>query len=175
MLAGVINEFDAAADVELLIDIVQVDLHRPFGDGHPLGNRPVAQPLGHEADDLALARAQGARSPLGDRLTGLRLQQPTPRPCAKTGLEPQPAGMHRAHSVDEQRRNAEAFLAQFPHSMTIALDDKGVAAQAFDLQGMPSSILVDRQGKVRFVHMGYTEKTLAQYRSEIGQLLAEQH
>jgi len=78
-----------------------------------------------------------------------------------------------AVSVDEQRKNAESFLSLFPHTMTIALDDKGTAAQALDLQGMPSSLLVDRAGHIRFTHMGYTDKTIGQFRIEIAQLLAE--
>ncbi len=78
-----------------------------------------------------------------------------------------------AVSVDEQRKNAESFLSQFPHTMIIALDDKGTAAQAFDLQGMPSSLIVDRAGHIRYTHMGYTDKTIAQFRTEIAQLLAE--
>ena len=80
-----------------------------------------------------------------------------------------------AVSVDEQRKNAESFLSQFPHTMTIALDEKGTSAQALDLQGMPSSLLVDRTGQIRFTHMGYTDKTIGQFRTEIAQLLAEAH
>jgi thiol-disulfide isomerase/thioredoxin len=78
-----------------------------------------------------------------------------------------------AVNVDEERKNADAFLSQYPHSMTVALDSKGVAAQAFELQGMPSSLIIDRGGHVRFTHMGYTDKTTAQFRLEIAQLLAE--
>jgi thiol-disulfide isomerase/thioredoxin len=78
-----------------------------------------------------------------------------------------------AVNVDEDRRNAEQFLSTRPHTMTIAFDPKGQAAGAFKLKGMPSSIVVDRRGNIRFSHMGYTEKTLAQFRSEILQLLGE--
>ena len=78
-----------------------------------------------------------------------------------------------AVNVDEQRKNADAFLSQYPHSMTVAFDSKGVSAQAFDLQGMPSSLIIDRAGRVRFTHMGYTDKTIAQFRTEITQLLTE--
>ena len=78
-----------------------------------------------------------------------------------------------AVNVDEQRRNADAFLSQFPHQVTVAFDSKGVSAKAFDLQGMPSSLIIDRGGHVRFTHMGYTDKTIAQFRTEIGQLLME--
>ena len=78
-----------------------------------------------------------------------------------------------AVNVDEQRKNADAFLSQFPHQVTVAFDSKGVSAKAFDLQGMPSSLIIDRGGHVRFTHMGYTDKTIAQFRTEIGQLLME--
>ena len=78
-----------------------------------------------------------------------------------------------AVNVDEERKNADVFLPQFPHSMTVAFDSKGLAARAFDLQGMPSSLIIDRLGRVRFTHMGYTDKTIGQFRTEVAQLLAE--
>lgn len=78
-----------------------------------------------------------------------------------------------AVNLDEQRKAANAFLATRPHAMPVVFDPEGKAAVAFNLQGMPSSILVDRRGIVRFVHMGYTEKTLGQYRVELTQLLGE--
>jgi thiol-disulfide isomerase/thioredoxin len=78
-----------------------------------------------------------------------------------------------AVNVDEDRRNAEQFLSTRPHTMTVAFDPRGKAAEAFKLKGMPSSILVDRHGNIRFTHMGYTEKTLAQFRLEVLQLLGE--
>lgn len=78
-----------------------------------------------------------------------------------------------AVNVDEQQKNADAFLAAHPHTMTVALDARGAAAQAFELKAMPSTIVLDRSGQVRFTHQGYTEKTIAQFRSEVLQLLAE--
>jgi cytochrome c biogenesis protein CcmG/thiol:disulfide interchange protein DsbE len=78
-----------------------------------------------------------------------------------------------AVNLDEQRRNADQFLAARPHTMTIAFDPEGKAAEAFKLKGMPSTIVIDRHGNIRFTHMGYTEKTLAQFRAEILQLLGE--
>src|SRR5262249_11749530 len=59
-----------------------------------------------------------------------------------------------AINVDEDRRNAERFLSERPHTMTIALDPKGQAAEAFKVKGMPSSIVIDRRGNIRFSHMG---------------------
>lgn len=78
-----------------------------------------------------------------------------------------------AVNVDEQRRNAEAFLAARSHTMRIAFDPRGQAAEAFALQAMPSTVVLDKNGRIRFSHMGYTEKTIEQYRAEVLQLLGE--
>ena len=78
-----------------------------------------------------------------------------------------------AVNVDEDRQKADQFLASRPHTMTIAFDPQGKAAEAFKLKGMPSTIVIDRRGNIRFTHMGYTEKTLTQFRAEVLQLLGE--
>jgi thiol-disulfide isomerase/thioredoxin len=78
-----------------------------------------------------------------------------------------------AINVDEQRKNADSFLEVRPHTMPVVFDPKGRAAEAFALPAMPSALILDRAGRVRFRHTGYTEKTITQYRSEILQLLKE--
>jgi cytochrome c biogenesis protein CcmG, thiol:disulfide interchange protein DsbE len=78
-----------------------------------------------------------------------------------------------AVNLDEKRRDADRFLADRPHAMTVAFDPQGKSAKAFGLDGMPTSFLIGRDGKVRFVHVGYTQKTLEDYRREIEQLLGE--
>ena len=102
-------------------------------------------------------------------------------PCRKSF--PEVDALHRelkprglevvAVNVDEQQKNADAFLAKYPHTMTVALDPRGNAARAFDLQAMPSTLIVDRAGRIRYTHQGYSEKTIGQFRSEVLQLLAE--
>ncbi len=78
-----------------------------------------------------------------------------------------------AINVDEDRRQADAFLAEHPHVMPVALDPKGEAPRAFNVKGMPSSFVVDRKGVIRFTHIGYSTKILDRYQAEISQLLAE--
>jgi cytochrome c biogenesis protein CcmG/thiol:disulfide interchange protein DsbE len=78
-----------------------------------------------------------------------------------------------AVSVDERRRDAEAFLSRHPHQMQIFLDPKGRTPEAFGVSAMPSSFLIDRRGNVRFRHTGYTPATLGAYREEISTLLEE--
>jgi thiol-disulfide isomerase/thioredoxin len=78
-----------------------------------------------------------------------------------------------AVNLDEQRKNADAFLAAHPHRMTVLFDPKGIAPEAFAVKGMPSSYLIDRSGAIRFTHMGYSGNVDVSYRKEIAQLLAE--
>lgn len=78
-----------------------------------------------------------------------------------------------AVNVDEQRAAADAFLSARPHVMPVFLDPKGDSAQAFMIRGMPSSVLIDRAGNIRFTHMGYSEKVLDTYRQEVTRLLSE--
>jgi cytochrome c biogenesis protein CcmG/thiol:disulfide interchange protein DsbE len=78
-----------------------------------------------------------------------------------------------AVNLDERRSDADAFLRARAHSMPVFFDATGASASAFGVKGMPSSVVIDRAGIVRFVHMGYSTKTLAKYRNEIESLLSE--
>ena len=79
-----------------------------------------------------------------------------------------------AVNVDEQRKAADAFLAGRPHVMPVMFDPKGESAQAFNIRGMPSSVLIDRTSHIRFTHMGYSTTVFDSYQREIDQLLSEQ-
>ncbi len=57
--------------------------------------------------------------------------------------------------------------------MPVLFDPKGQAPAAFAVRGMPTSVVVDRAGVIRFTHIGYTDKTVDQYRTEIDRLLGE--
>ena len=78
-----------------------------------------------------------------------------------------------AVNVDQRRADANAFLADKPHTMSVVFDPEGTAPSAYGVTGMPTSFLIGRDGRVRFVHIGYTSKTVDAYRREIEQLLAE--
>jgi peroxiredoxin len=88
--------------------------------------------------------------------------------------ELQPKGLTLiAVNVDEEQKNAHTFLEQFPHTMTIALDPKGTVAEAFKVNAMPSTMILDRAGRIRYSHKGYTDKSAATFRSQVLQLIEE--
>ena len=88
--------------------------------------------------------------------------------------EYQPRGLEVvAVNLDEDRRQAEAFLAAHPHQMPVVFDPTGGAPLAFGVKGMPTSFLIDKAGAIRFTHMGYSGNVDVSYRREIAELLAE--
>lgn len=76
-----------------------------------------------------------------------------------------------AISVDEQRKDAERFLERRPVAVLLAHDPDGAWAKAFAVKAMPSSYLVDRNGVVQEVHLGYRAEELAALRSRIEAML----
>ena len=78
-----------------------------------------------------------------------------------------------AINEDEERSKVPEFLADTKATFPIAFDKDGKAAQAFGVQTMPSSFLIDRRGVVRFAHSGYHPEEAAQIEAEMKALLAE--
>jgi thiol-disulfide isomerase/thioredoxin len=76
-------------------------------------------------------------------------------------------------NVDEDRVLAERFLAAIPASFPIVYDAHGDIAAAFSIAGMPSAVLIDRSGRVRYQHVGFSEKRRKEYESHVQTLLAE--
>src|SRR6185295_5143293 len=77
-----------------------------------------------------------------------------------------------AVSVDEKRENMQQFLKSAKVSFTIVRDTGHKLVAAAEIHAMPTSFLIDRSGKVRFIHAGFDrDKTPRQYMKEIEQLL----
>jgi thiol-disulfide isomerase/thioredoxin len=76
-------------------------------------------------------------------------------------------------NVDENAADATAFLARHPALFELAADAGGQCPRAFDVRAMPSSYLVDRQGLIRHVHLGFSAQDAAQLRRRVQELLQE--
>lgn len=75
-------------------------------------------------------------------------------------------------NVDAQKSFALEFLEAFPADFDVIYDPKGKIARKYDLRGMPSSFIVDRQGQVVATHVGFNDTKKQQYQQEILSLLA---
>jgi thiol-disulfide isomerase/thioredoxin len=63
-----------------------------------------------------------------------------------------------AINVDAKREDAERFLRQYPASFTVAYDAAGVTPRAYDVKAMPSSYLIDRNGKIARIEQGFLDE-----------------
>ena len=63
-----------------------------------------------------------------------------------------------AINVDQKRADADRFLAQVPAQFTVAYDPQGNSPKTYAIKGMPSSVLIDRQGRVILVHAGFRDE-----------------
>ena len=78
-----------------------------------------------------------------------------------------------AVSVDKTADEARGFLANYPAQFAIALDTAGACPKTYELQGMPSSYVIDRKGIVRAVHAGFRNSDKAAIRAQLLQALGE--
>lgn len=76
-------------------------------------------------------------------------------------------------NLDQQPKEAEAFLKQVPANFTLLQDSKAFLPEAYGLIGMPSSYLLDREGRLRATHTGFHASRVKEYEASIQQLLAE--
>lgn len=61
-----------------------------------------------------------------------------------------------AINVDAKIKDAQEFLRTNDVNFTIAFDSKGATPSKFRVKGMPTSYLIDQDGKVIFQHVGFT-------------------
>ena len=76
-------------------------------------------------------------------------------------------------NVDENKQNAEQFLKQYPADFKIMYDPKGQYASHYNIPGMPTSLLFDKQGKLLHTSVGFKLTETAEYERIIDQVLAQ--
>ncbi|MBL1261185.1 MAG: TlpA family protein disulfide reductase [Thiotrichaceae bacterium] len=76
-----------------------------------------------------------------------------------------------AVNLDTQRADADKFLSELKPNFDIAFDPPGKVAGLYELQGMPSAYLIDRNGELHSAHMGFRDKDIPLLEREIEALL----
>lgn len=78
-----------------------------------------------------------------------------------------------AINVESEKADAEKFLATTPASFPILFDPDNSVSGKYGVSAMPTTILVDRQGRVRWQHRAYKPGDEAKYIEQIRAALRE--
>ena len=70
-------------------------------------------------------------------------------------------------NVDSETEAAVQFLDETPANFDVIYDPNGELATRFELMGMPSSFIVDRQGQFSKMHVGFNRSKQIDYENEI--------
>lgn len=78
-----------------------------------------------------------------------------------------------AINLDEEKEMAVEFLQEVPLDFPVLYDGTGSVSPSYQLMGMPTSFIIDRQGNLRAVHTGFNPKSAAEVADAIRTVLAE--
>jgi peroxiredoxin len=76
-------------------------------------------------------------------------------------------------NVEPDAGSADAWLKKTPVSYPILFDPKSQVSQLYQVQAMPTTVIIDRQGIVRYVHSGYLPGDENQYMNSIRSLIVQ--
>lgn len=76
-------------------------------------------------------------------------------------------------NVEEQLDGAMSFLKNVPVDFPILLDDKNKVSRQYKVIAMPTTVVVDRDGNMRYLHEGYKPGDEKKYRQMIKKLVRE--
>lgn len=139
-----------------------------------------------EGDALPALRAEqfeGAVPSLAGKVVLLDFWASWCAPCKKSF--PELEKLYRAYrdrgfvllavSVDEDPAAMREFLDRHSVSFAVVRDKNQLLVRAAGIESMPTSLLVDRSGKIRKVHNGFHgDKTVEALKREIEELLREE-
>jgi len=76
-------------------------------------------------------------------------------------------------NVEEDSRKAREVLKDLQVSFPVLLDDRSTVSRLYDVVAMPSTVLVDRNGNIRYLHKGYQPGLEDVYLQQVRELIRE--
>jgi len=78
-------------------------------------------------------------------------------------------------TINEERQRApgEAFLHQVQSNLPVIWDSAGTIGKAWNVNEMPTTLLFDRSGKMRFRHQGFVVDKEPEYQAQLDGLIKE--
>jgi len=76
-----------------------------------------------------------------------------------------------AVNVGEKESTVQRFVDENRYTLPVLLDSRGEVRSAYGVRGIPTTYLLDGQGTVHYVQLGYAPSLEAELRAEIESLL----
>ena len=76
-------------------------------------------------------------------------------------------------NVEENSDDALRWLKNLDISFPILLDTKNTTSELYSVMAMPTTLIIDRDGKVRFLHRGYVPGVEEEYQQQVRTLIKE--
>ena len=64
-----------------------------------------------------------------------------------------------AINLDTKEADARQFLSEHAAQFAVAFDSTGTTPRAYGVKGMPTSYLIDRQGRILIEHSGFNNSS----------------
>ncbi len=78
-----------------------------------------------------------------------------------------------AVNIDDDAGHGLATAVKWGLKFPVLLDSQKAVTRLYDLGAMPSTVLIDRDGRVRYLHRGYREGVEEMYERQIRELVKE--
>lgn len=76
-------------------------------------------------------------------------------------------------NLDNDPAKAKAMVRKIGVDFPILFDARKHVSKSYEVDAMPSTVLVDRDGKVRYLHRGYLPRFKERYEREVQELLKQ--
>ena len=76
-------------------------------------------------------------------------------------------------NIDEDVSDAKGLLKEISVSFPVVFDSKSKVSETYQLDSMPTTVMIDRKGNKRFLHRGYKPGFEVDYEKQIRLLLRE--
>jgi Thiol-disulfide isomerase and thioredoxins len=76
-------------------------------------------------------------------------------------------------NVEQDNRKALAMLDDIPVSFPVLFDSQSTVSKLYNVVAMPTSIIIDRDGNMRYLHHGYKPGYEEAYQQQVRELLRE--
>ena len=76
-------------------------------------------------------------------------------------------------NVDKDSALANKLLKDIPVTFPVLLDNTGNVSASYNVSAMPTTVLIDRDGNMRYLHKGYKPGYEQDYEQQIKTLIQE--